>query len=276
VLQCTACGLIRLGSQPGTEEFSRYYPESYWFQPNSSVVSRLQQGYRRLVLRDHLAFLKDLPGPILDAGCGGGLMLAMLRERGACAVGLDFSVAAARFASKERVPVVCGTLTKPPFPPGSFRLITMYHMLEHEADPGACIESARTLLAQGGRLVVQVPNANSWQARILRKRWVGFDVPRHLYAFRESDLSHLLRSHGFEIVRRKHFSLRDNPAGLATSLAPGWDPTVRRIRGEPSPSIVKDAAYLTLTIAALPISLVEAIFRKGSTITIDAIKTDEP
>ena len=35
---------------------------------------------------------------------------------------------------------------------------------------------------------------------------------------------------GFEVLRRKYFSLRDNPAGLATSLAPGLDPMARRIR----------------------------------------------
>ena len=40
----------------------------------------------------------------------------------------------------------------------------------------------------------------------------------------------LLDHCGFEIVRRKHFSLRDNPAGLASSLAPGLDPMARRVR----------------------------------------------
>ena len=35
---------------------------------------------------------------------------------------------------------------------------------------------------------------------------------------------------GFRVLRRKYFSLRDNPAGLASSLAPRLDPMARRVR----------------------------------------------
>jgi hypothetical protein len=120
-----------------------------------------------------------------------------------------------------------------------------------------------------------VPNAGCWQFLLLGPAWNGVDVPRHLCDFRPADLDRLLDSCGFEVVRRKFFSLRDNPAGLATSLAPSLDPMARRISHAPElPRIrlAKDLLYGALVLAALPFTVVEAACRAGSTIMIEARK----
>ena len=69
--------------------------------------------------------------------------------------------------------------------------------------------------------------------------------------------------------------LRDNPAGLATSLAPALDPMARRIRQQqesPRGRLVKDLLYAALVMAALPFTIIEAACRAGSTIMIEARK----
>src|SRR5262249_52405580 len=153
---------------------------------------------------------------------GGGLFLRMLAERGAKnTVGLDFSLDAAGVAWKRNgVPAVCASLARAPFPAESCAAVTMFHVLEHLYDPAAYLDAAHKLLKPEGRLIVQVPNAPCWQFLLFSERWNGVDVPRHLFNFREPDLEPLLDSCGFEILRRKHFSMRDNPAGLATTIAP--------------------------------------------------------
>ena len=151
----------------------------------------------------------------------------------------------------------------------------MFHVLEHLYDPAAYIEAAHALLGPHGRLIVQVPNAASWQFLMLGENWIGVDVPRHLLTFRASDLEALLDRCGFEVVRRKFFSLRDNPAGLATSLAPWLDPMARRLRkiGEaPNVRLFKDLLYFCLVAACLPLTLLEAACRAGSTIMVEARK----
>jgi hypothetical protein len=143
----------------------------------------------------------------------------------------------------------------------------MFHVLEHLFDPAMNLKSAHELLEPNGRLVVQVPNSSSWQFLLLGESWNGADVPRHLWNFRARDLEFLLDRCGFEVVRVKHFSLRDNPAGLATSIAPGLDPMVRRVRGEvetPGEHLVKDLVYFGLVMASLPFALLEAACRAGS------------
>jgi hypothetical protein len=149
----------------------------------------------------------------------------------------------------------------------------MFHVMEHLYDPRAYLAAARELLAPEGRLILQVPNAASWQCKLLGSAWNGMDVPRHLFDFRDSDLEKLLAGSGFEIVRRKYFSLRDNPAGLASSLAPSLDPMARRVRGEAESGgarLIKDLVYLALTLAAVPFAAIEAACGAGSTVMVEA------
>ena len=282
ILRCGQCGLMRLAPQPTPAESLEYHPENYWFAPDATTAGRLEEAYRRLVLRDHARFVaralgdSAVRGRLLDVGCGGGLLLGMLRERGIRVVGLDNSAAAAQIAwSRQRVPSVCGVLENAPLRDGVFAAVTMFHVLEHVHDPRAYVAAAHRLLAPGGRLIVQTPNAACWQFRLLGRFWSGLDVPRHLYDFRARDLRRLLESGGFAVLRLKHFSWRDNPASLATSLAPGLDPMGRRTRRVPESAavrIAKDLAYLALVAASVPFALLEAACGAGATITIEASK----
>jgi len=280
VVRCGECGLLRLDPQPAPEELRLYYPDNYWFAPDQSAAGRMEEAYRRLVLRDHVRFVEralresQARGPLLDVGCGGGLFLGLMRERGFRGVGLDFSREAAAIAwRRHQAPAVCAMLEHAPFRAQSLAGVTMFHVLEHLYDPRAYLRSAYELLAPGGRLVVQVPNAASWQFRLLGRAWNGVDVPRHLFDFRGRDVEKLLESCGFAVVRRKYFSLRDNPAGLASSVAPWLDPMarrVRRVREGSGARLAKDLAYFALVLAALPFTAAEAAFRAGSTVMIEA------
>jgi SAM-dependent methyltransferase len=280
VVRCGECGLLRLDPLPTPEELRKYYPDSYWFAPDQSAASRLEEAYRRVVLRDHVQFVEKAlrrsraQGPLLDVGCGGGLFLGLMRQRGFRVLGLDFSREAAGIAwQRQQAPAVCAMLENAPFPARSLAGVTMFHVLEHLYDPRAYLTAARDLLAADGRLVVQVPNAASWQSKLLGQHWNGMDVPRHLFDFRARDLEKLMEQCGLEVLRRKYFSLRDNPAGLASSLAPSLDPMARRVRRVAESGgvrLARDLAYFALVVASLPFTLVEAAFDAGSSVMIEA------
>jgi len=282
VVECRACRLLRLTPRPAPAQLWRYYPREYWFVPGTDRGAQLLEAYRRFVLRDHVRFVEkalarsEAGGLVLDVGCGGGLFLRLLKERGYRVVGLDFSLAAAGVAWEHNgVPALCGSLSQAPLPAGSCAAVTMFHVLEHLYDPAEYLRAAHSLLHDDGRLIVQVPNAASWQFLLLGEHWRGLEVPRHLYNFRAGDLEVLLDRCGFEVVRVKHFSLRDNPACLATSLAPGLDPMVRQIRGvaeSPRAAFWKNVAYFALVAACLPFTLLEAACRAGGTVMMEARK----
>jgi SAM-dependent methyltransferase len=282
IVECRRCRLIHLFPQPAPAELADYYPPGYWFDASAEIADRLGQIYRRFVLRDHLRFARRAiaasgkAGVVLDVGCGGGLFLSMLAEGGARVVGLDLSLDAAKIAwRRHAVPTVCARLSHTPFASESCGTITMFHVLEHLYDPHACVEEAHRLLRPDGRLVVQVPNAASWQFLLLGSSWRGVEIPRHLLLFRPSDLEVLLDRCGFELVRSKHFSLRDSPACLATSLAPWLEPTLRRSLGTregPRMRLFKDLLYLCLVAVCIPFALMEAACRAGAFVMVEARK----
>lgn len=282
VVQCPKCGLMRLYPAPSAAELSRYYPADYWFDAGGDPSGFLAERYRRLVLGDHVRFvwraLKDsgITGTVLDIGCGGGLFLRMLAERGVKVVGFDYAFSAARVAWRaNQVPALCGSLGDSPIAKESCAAVTMFHVLEHLFDPAAYLREAHALLKPGGRIIVQVPNADCWQFLLFGEYWNGVDLPRHLFHFRARDVQRLLENSGFEVLRQKHFSWRDNPAGLATTLIPALDPMSRRIRGvteTPRITLLKDATYFALVLASWPFTVLESLCRQGSTIMMEARK----
>ena len=240
LVACSGCGLIRLSPKPTPAESAQYYPGNYWFDPAESTAGRLEELYRRWVLRDHVRFvtraLQDVEasGLILDIGCGGGLFPGMLRERGYRAVGLDISPDAAALAWKRHgVPAVAGEIGQSPIAPNTCAAVTMFHVLEHLDQPECYLREACRLLRPGGRLIVQVPNAACWQFALLGAAWNGVDTPRaHSSISATPDLEKLLgRNPASRCCARNIFPGATIPPVWPRSLAPSLDPMARRVRG---------------------------------------------
>lgn len=231
IVRCAACGLLYLNPRPAPAEIGRFYPEHYFGEPaRPRAVSRVKRwlmeefyGYpgppisaavrllRRALLwpeavRRAATGRTILPwvgrGRLLDVGCGHGVSAAMLLAQGWDVQGLDFSessVALARRLLGDRVRA--GDLESVRYPDRSFDVVLMSHSLEHMYHPVKVLAEVRRILDDGGRLVIAVPNADSWEARLFGRWWVNWDPPRHLYHFGRETLTRLLREAGFRVVR---------------------------------------------------------------------------
>ena len=130
-------------------------------------------------------------GPILDVGCGTGIMLEHLAPLGE-ATGLDFSSTALSFCRKRGADrLVQARGEQLPFADASFGAVTAFGVIEHiDADREAMAEWAR-VLQPGGSLVL-LTSAYQWL-------WSGHDVSNHhtrRYLTRE--VTRLLREAGLE------------------------------------------------------------------------------
>jgi SAM-dependent methyltransferase len=285
VLECQECRMVRLYPRPEPAEMRRFYPDPVPPDGSGRLPMLIEAFLQRLMKRDNVRFLRqtlrkvEWDGPVLDVGCGDGRLLRELNLPPGRIVGMNFSVDAAAVAwGWNAVPAVCAALPAAPFPDGLFAVISMFQVLEHLYDPLVYIEAAARLLHPGGRLILQVPNAGSWQFLLFGERWSGLDIPRHLLLFHESDLVNLLDFSGFEIVRRRRFSLWDDAAMFATSLAPQLHPEVRRQRGtddNAAAAILRHAGFAALWLLALPFALIEGACRGGATITVEARRKRE-
>lgn len=283
--QCRGCSLRLLGPVPSPEELTAFYPAGYWIGAPDQTRAKptLRQGlleaYRRLVLVDHVRFVRRIAGRqqregvwrgILDVGCGDGSFLSALGVRPA--VGLDRSAAAAAAVHARGFGAVVGDLAATPMRDGSYSLVTMFHYLEHVPQAAVSLEAVRRLLTPGGRLVVQVPNTASWQALLLGRRWHGYEPPRHLVNYTPQALATTLAKSGFEAVRATFFSLRDNPTTLVNSVAPGLFPPARAARGESQGAgeWAANLAYLALVWMSVPFTLLESACRRGAAVMVEA------
>src|SRR5437763_8026809 len=113
---------------------------------------------RRRVIRAELDRL-PLPRPavILDAGCGSGRTLELLRDYGEV-TGIELDPDAAEQARRRGCgEVVEGRLEELPWEDGRFDLITCLDVIEHTPDDRATLHELRRVTRSGGWLLVTVP-----------------------------------------------------------------------------------------------------------------------
>jgi len=163
------------------------------------------------------------------------------------------------------------------FASSAFDLVTLFHVMEHVTDPRAVLAEVRRILHPKGRVVLQVPNIESWQAKLCGVRWYGLDVPRHVINYSSQSMERLLADSGFRVWRTRHFNLRDNAPALASSLFPFLDPVRRSVRrhgrgeAESLPlSWIKHGLYVGAVAAAYPFAIAESFAGKGATVMVEA------
>lgn len=271
---------------PGDNEIASFYPAQYWWSAQRrGLLKKVESVYRKIALRDHVSFITKAAGnrkdaDLLDVGCGSGTLLGLLKQRGFRVMGVDFSAEAANVAQTENgVRVVVGSLTDAAFPAESFDVVTLFHVMEHVANPREVLSEARRILRPGGAIVLQVPNIDSWQFRVFGSKWYGLDIPRHVIDYSKAAMLRLLRDAGFVPRRIRHFNLRDNAPALVSSLMPSLDPVSRNVRKTKRnvnesglETWARHFIYLLLVLAAYPVAILEAASGHGATIMIEARK----
>ena len=220
VVVCDRCGLGRFEPEPDADAVRAFYPDEYYGEPGTKFQPLIERLVRVVGAR-HIAFLSGgLPqaGRILDVGCGRGVILGELATRGFEVHGVEISAEAARGADPRAEIRIAPRLTEAGYPDAHFDQVIIWHVLEHLPDPRSTLAEVHRVLKPGGRLIVAVPNFESFQARWTRAAWFHLDLPRHLYHFPLSALRLLMERTGFEIDSAHHFSLRQNPFGWIQSL----------------------------------------------------------
>ncbi len=292
VVVCDDCGLGRFDPMLGADEIRGLYPDEYYGEPGvkfQSVIERLV----RVVGERHIAFLSRglAPGArVLDVGCGRGVILGALADRGLEVHGVEISAEAARGADERAEIRIAPRLADADYPDAWFDEVVIWHVLEHLEDPRGTIREAQRILRPQGRLIVAVPNFSSAQARWSGAAWFHLDLPRHLYQFPLGALRRMLEDNGFEVTSDHHFSLRQNPFGWVQSALNRlsflprnglYTLLHRRSSGEAPPYDARTRALLWLglfavTPLALAATVLETLARTGATVHVVAVRRSDP
>ena len=226
LVRCRQCGLIYLNPRPTSEEIKAYYPEDYapytYVAPEDerSRIDSLDRAFGYWKRARVTAKAHPQPGRLLDVGGATGNFLHAMQQRGPWDVhGLDISPEATRYA-RERygLDMFTGELAQAAYPDSYFDVVTVWDVLEHVHDPAEVLREMHRILKPGGLLLVRVPNADTWDARLFGEYWVGLDAPRHLYVFSPPTLRGLLEKASFQVMQMRSLLLSYHPVALSVQF----------------------------------------------------------
>ncbi|MDR2871745.1 MAG: bifunctional 2-polyprenyl-6-hydroxyphenol methylase/3-demethylubiquinol 3-O-methyltransferase UbiG [Xanthomonadaceae bacterium] len=147
--------------------------------------------------------------PILDVGCGGGLLSEALAKEGAMVTGIDLSpelIKVARLHMLEseqeinyQVQSVEALASERP---GEFAAVTCLEMLEHVPDPASIIAACARLLRPGGWLFLSTLNRTpaAFALAVVGAEYIARVLPKGTHQYRDfikpSELARWVRAAG--------------------------------------------------------------------------------
>ncbi len=150
---------------------------------------------------------------LLDIGCAHGFLLDEARKLGYEVFGLEMSEEGWRYATENLgLKVFKGTLSTVEFERDSFDVICLVGTIEHLKDPRHELKMIYSLLKDRGLLVITTIDTRGLLPLYHIK------PPEHLFYFSHGNLRQLLRSTGFEVLRRRTYFVRYRLSDLFSRL----------------------------------------------------------
>lgn len=191
---CRSCGLV--WSDPRPHDAKQFYEEEYRLSYKNAYSPRpkhvLRAGKVALSRFEKIDRLLSEQKTVLDVGTGGGEFAYLLQSLGHRVSGVEPNRGYADYSIKEYgLAVQIGFVQDAVFPPESFDVVTIWHVLEHTEDPGAVLSLLRSWVKADGIVVVEVPNV---EATCQAPSSTFHEA--HLYNFNVMSLRRLARKHG--------------------------------------------------------------------------------
>ncbi|HEX6116172.1 MAG TPA: class I SAM-dependent methyltransferase [Solirubrobacterales bacterium] len=223
IVRCANCGHMQLDRFPSDAELAGAYAEA----ASDDYVD--EEAGQRESFRSVLARIERYAerGAILDVGCWVGFLLDEARARGwRETTGIEPSLFASGYArSKLGLDVRTEDLFDAELPGRHYDAVVLGDVLEHLTAAGAALDRVAGLLAPGGVLALELPDAGSRVARLLGPRWWSV-IPTHVHYFTRESAATMLRRHGYAplyvATDPKAFTVRyylDKIGGYSPALA---------------------------------------------------------
>jgi len=202
---CRRCGFVYADPAATQRDYDHFYCEWSKYDDSATATGSGLSPYdaaRLAVTASDIArALPSRAASILDAGCATGGLLTALRDHGFTAVaGLDPSprcAAACRERGFEAYVGSISTASAPAHMP-KFDCVVVSHVLEHVYDIPAFFTAARRLLAPGGYLYIETPDAARYDD-YLYAPFQEFNT-EHINHFSARALENIARRFGFQPV----------------------------------------------------------------------------
>src|SRR3984893_1237204 len=252
VAVCRRCGFVYADPAATQSDYDRFYCEWSKYDDSATATGSGLSPYDAARLAtttsDIARALPSRAASILDAGCATGGLLTALRDRGFRAVaGLDPSPRCAAACRDRGFEAYVGSISAASAPAHmpKFDCVVFSHVLEHVYDIPAFFRAARRLLAPGGYIYIETPDASRYDD-YLHAPFQEFNT-EHINHYPACALENPARRFGFQpsLVEQKVIQTAEDtlyPAVFGLFRDCGGTADDRVVRDQEFPS--KIAAYI--------------------------------
>jgi len=203
VAVCGRCGFVYADPAATQRDYDRFYCEWSKYDDSATAtgsgVSPFDAARLATTAADIARALPSRAASILDAGCATGGLLTAFRDQGFTAVaGLDPSPRCAAACRDRGFEAYVGSIASAPAHMPKFDCVVFSHVLEHVYDIPAFFTAACRLLAPGGYIYVETPDATRYD-NYLYAPFQEFNT-EHINHFSALALENTARRFGFQPI----------------------------------------------------------------------------
>lgn len=206
-VKCNQCSLVYQNPRIPVQGIKEYYDGEYIAhrkKKNWGVLTPLFDWAMNKHDRDKERLVRKYKNinehsHVLDVGCAVGTFLLHMRKKTNCHIhGVDFKDGLS-YPGFETIDFYEGLFYEQPIENESMDVITMWHFFEHDYDPVKSLQSAKAILKNDGKLIIEVPRLDSFTFKIFREKWPGVQAPQHTVLFSKKNLIEFLELNGFKV-----------------------------------------------------------------------------
>jgi 2-polyprenyl-3-methyl-5-hydroxy-6-metoxy-1,4-benzoquinol methylase len=207
VLKDEISGLLITSPQPSLDVLGNYYKSDTYIShtdANKTLFDKSYQWVKKYTLKQKQKLINDFnteTKTILDIGCGTGEFLKLCQEHNWQVAAVEPNKGARALAENKlriKIPTDLAEIKE-----RQFDIITLWHVLEHVPNLNEYILQLEKLLKPNGRLIVAVPNHESYDADYYQEFWAAYDAPRHLWHFSKKSIALLFESVNMKVAKIK-------------------------------------------------------------------------
>lgn len=274
--ECLNCHLRFLNPQPTRGELKIYYSQDYmpfnlekndWRDTIEFIAYKglARHGWKKciyyplkFIIRKSIIIVPG--GKLLDVGCGSGNFLKIARGLGMVPVGVDSYSGVKNIYNYEGITIYSQPFEEVNFLDNSFDIITLNHVFEHVGNPRMVLQKLQKLIKPGGTIILNTPNAQSFNFFLFRSYFQAIDSPRHLYLYTIDNIKKYCTEVGLKIQKIQY---RTPITNIVFYFSMIYSIEEKFFHGKPTPLIRKLFSNLVIKILLYPFAILLSIVKKG-------------